>query len=400
MPDKHALLAPSSSARWMACPASARLEADEPNRDTVFTREGTAAHSFAEHCLNWLRETDAESVGECPERLKAALKEKCEREGYDWREMASAVWDNYVRLVYEDFLAARVADPDAVLLVERMYSLREYVPESFGSSDAVIISGDTLSVYDLKYGKGVKVSAVGNTQMRLYALGAYLAQGELYEIGTLRATIIQPRLGWTSTDVIEAGDLLAWAEKELKPKAALAYQGDGPAVPGTHCKFCKVAHKCKALADFATRCADYDAEMLDNEGIAECLRKAPVVRTWLDAVEGHALEAALNGERFPGFKLVEGRSVRTISDKEQAAARLAARYDPSVYLKPQELRTISDLEKALTKKGFKELLEDLVVKPKGKPTLVPEDDPRPELNNAGEDFKDIINKETNNHKNN
>lgn len=400
MPDKHALLAPSSSARWMVCPASARLEAQEPNRDTVFTREGTAAHLFAEHCLNWLWKTGAESVGECPERLKAALREKCEKEGFDWREMASAVWDNYVRLVYEDFLEARVIDPDTVLLVERMYSLREYVPESFGSSDAVIISGDTLSVYDLKYGKGVKVSAIGNTQMRLYALGAYLAQGELYEIGTLRATIIQPRLGWTSTDVIEAGDLLTWAERELKPKAALAYEGDGPAVPGTHCKFCKVAHKCKALADFSTRCADCDAEMLDNEGIAECLRKAPVVRTWLDAVEGHALEAALNGEKFPGFKLVEGRSVRAISDKEQAAARLAARYDPSVYLKPQELRTISDLEKALTKKGFRELLEDLVVKPKGKPTLVPDDDPRPELNNAGEDFKDIINTETNNHKNN
>lgn len=392
MPDRHAVLAPSSSARWLACPASARLEEREPNKDTVFTREGTTAHAFAERCLDWLKETNAESVGECPERLRSALREKCEKDGYDWQEMASAVWDNYVRLVYEDFLTARASDPDAILLVEQMYSLREYVPDSFGSSDAVIISGDTLSVYDLKYGKGVKVSAGGNTQMRLYALGAYLAQGELYDIATLRATIIQPRLGWVSTDTVTASDLMDWAEKELRPKAALAYKGGGQATPGPHCRFCKVACKCWALAEFATNCADNRAATMDNEEIAGYLRKAPVVRTWLDAVEGRALEAALNGERFPGFKLVEGRSVRAISDKEQAVSRLEARYDdPSVYLKPQELRTITDLEKTLTKKGFKELLGDLVIKPKGKPALVPDDDPRPEINNAGDEFNDIIN---------
>lgn len=394
MPDRHAVLAPSSSARWLACPPSARLEEREPNKDTVFTREGTTAHAFAERCLDWLKETNAESVGECPERLRAALREKCAKDGYDWQEMASAVWDNYVRLVYEDFLTARASDPDAILLVEQMYSLREYVPESFGSSDAVIISGDTLSVYDLKYGKGVKVSAGGNTQMRLYALGAYLAQGELYDIATLRATIIQPRLGWVSTDTFTACALMEWAEKELRPKATLAYLGTGPTVPGVHCRFCKVAHKCKALADLATQCADVNAETLDNDGIADYLRKAPVVRTWLDAVEGRALEAALNGERFPGFKLVEGRSIRSISDKEQAIARLASRdYLASVYLKAPELRTITELEKNLTKKGFKEILGDLVVKPKGKPTLVPDDDPRPEFNNAGDEFNDIINTE-------
>lgn len=392
MPDRHAILAPSSSARWLACPPSARLEEKEPNKDTVFTREGTTAHAFAERCLDWLKETNAESVGECPERLRAALREKCAKDGYDWQEMASAVWDNYVRLVYEDFLTARASDPDAILLVEQMYSLREYVPDSFGSSDAVIISGDTLSVYDLKYGKGVKVSATGNTQMRLYALGAYLAQGELYDIATLRATIIQPRLGWVSTDTVTASDLMDWAEKELRPKAALAYKGGGQATPGTHCRFCKVACKCRALAEFATNCADNHAATMDNEEIAGYLRKAPVVRTWLDAIESRALEAALNGERFPGFKLVEGRSVRAISDKEQAVSRLEARYDdPSVYLKPQELRTITDLEKTLTKKGFKELLGDLVIKPKGKPALVPDDDPRPEINNAGDEFNDIIN---------
>lgn len=394
MPDRHAILAPSSSARWLACPASARLEEREPNKDTVFTREGTTAHAFAERCLDWLKETNAESVGECPERLRSALREKCEKDGYDWQEMASAVWDNYVRLVYEDFLTARASDPDAILLVEQMYSLREYVPDSFGSSDAVIISGDTLSVYDLKYGKGVKVSATGNTQMRLYALGAYLAQGELYDIATLRATIIQPRLGWVSTDTVTASDLMDWAEKELRPKAALAYKGGGQATPGTHCRFCKVACKCRALAEFATNCADNHAATMDNDEIAGYLRKAPVVRTWLDAIESRALEAALNGERFPGFKLVEGRSIRSISDKEQAIARLASRdYLESVYLKAPELRTITELEKNLTKKGFKEILGDLVIKPKGKPTLVPEDDPRPEMNNAGDDFNDIINTE-------
>lgn len=391
---EHALLAPSSAKRWLACPASARLEDKEPSRETTYTKEGTLAHAFAADCLEFLKATQARVVdlnapGICIEKCEHECSNAGLLDAAD--EITAVVWDNYVRLVWEDFLEAKKADRDAEIFVEKSFRLDRFVPESFGSADAVIAYGDTLKVYDLKYGKGVRVSAKENPQMRLYALGAYFSVCELYDTRHIQATIVQPRLGAVSTEAITEEALLAWALTELRPKAELAYRGDGPAQPGEHCKFCRVAHKCKALADFCTEAVQGDPETMDEAETAEMLSKIPVIEGFIEAVKTRTLEAALNGTRYPGFKLVEGRSVRKIGDTAAALERLAAKFEPGSYLKPQELKTITELEKVFTKKGFAELLGDLVIKPAGKPALVPDSDPRPELNSAAEEYNDIIN---------
>lgn len=415
MPTAHAILAPSGAARWMACTPSARLESTMPKKDTAYTREGTIAHSMAETLLRIFLDQGDQVPEDFSEKFRisynslrgkngelpgmfntlAAHCREAEAEGLDPFEMLDTVLDRYARLVWEDFMTARQSDPDAILDVEVRLKLDEFIPEGFGSSDAVIIGDDTLAVYDLKYGKGVKVSAKGNAQMRCYALGAWCGPGELYDLKNVRMTIIQPRLDWVSVDELPVADLLDWAGNELKPAAVLAYQGIGDFNPGTACRFCAAAPKCKALAKKA---AEYDtrdvADLMTNGEISEALKHALSLKAYAATLENYTLQRAMEGETFPGFKVVEGRSLRQISDQGAAMATLAkAGFPEDAYIKPKELKTITDLERLLKKKGFQELLGQYVIKPQGKPTLVEDTDPRPAMSTADSaknDFKNII----------
>ena len=416
MPTDHAILAPSASKRWMTCPPSARLEAQVPSKDTVYTREGTIAHSMAETLLRialqdkltaWSEDfpdkfqLSYEACQKSGGRMAALLMElathvdEALKENLDPWEMLQTVNDNYCRFVYEDYLEAKAQDPEAVLLIEQKLKLTEFIPEGFGSSDAVLIWADTLQVYDLKYGKGVKVSSDWNTQMMCYAIGALCGPGEMYDIENVRMTIIQPRLHWVSTWGQPAKNLWGWAAQELRPAAVLAYEGGGEFTPGDHCRFCNIAPRCKALALKASTLNAHrgDTALMTNEEVAEALINAQALKAYLSGLEAYALEKALEGQTFPGFKLVEGRSIRAISDPAAAMDILAkAGFEEASYCKPKELRTITDLEKLLKKKGFQELLGSYVVKPQGKPTLVEESDPRPAMNStssAVEDFKDV-----------
>ena len=396
MPTTHAILAPSASKRWMTCPPSARLEAQVPSKETAYTKEGTIAHSMAETLLRICLEQKGQLVEDFVDKFQIAYNasqgtgkmaplyqelanhvREAQDEQLDPWEMMSIVLNYYCRPVFDDYLAAVGEDPDAILLVEQQLKLAEFIPEGFGSSDAVLIWGSTLAVYDLKYGKGVKVSAKNNPQAEI------------------RMTIIQPRLQWISTDESTYWDILKWATEELKPAAVLAYQGGGEFTPGEHCRFCNVAPRCKALAAKASQLNANrgDTALMTNEEIAEALINAQQLKSWLTGLEAYALEKALEGETFPGFKVVEGRSVRQISDQAAAMQTLEdAGFDEASYCKPKELKTISDLEKLLKKKGFQELLGQYVIKPQGKPALVEESDPRPAMNSASsaeEDFKDI-----------
>jgi len=268
------------------------------------------------------------------------------------------------------------------------------VPDGFGTGDVVIISDGVLEVIDLKYGKGVPVSAEGNSQTRLYGLGAIATYMMLYDFLTVRMTIIQPRLDITSTEELRVDELMTWAQNELMPKAKLAYAGEGEFCAGDHCKFCKAKATCKARADYNLELAKYDfqdAFLLSKEDIAEVLARADQLKAWVTDIETYALEQARDhGERFPGWKLVEGRSNRKYTDEEQVAKTLTdAGYEEVKIYKPQELLGITAMEKVLGKKQFGELLSDLVVKPAGKPVLVPESDTRPEINSLQSAINDF-----------
>lgn len=395
----HALLAPSSAKRWMTCPPSARLEANVPNKDTAYTREGTIAHAMAEAILRDLLQQKADRAYDaaeyftsCSHVVEASIT-ACQDEGLDWREMAETVYEHYCRLVYEAYLGAQLKDPNAELLIEARLKLGEFIPEGFGSSDAVLIYGDTLEVFDLKYGKGVKVSAEQNPQMMCYAIGAWAGPGEFYDIQNVRMTIIQPRLRHESSYSLRAADLLLWANYVLKPAALLAWKGEGEAIPGEHCRFCRVAAQCKTLATYTLSVTERQTEpgLMTLQDIAALLPHFATIKSWIASVEEYALDAAMEGDTVPGYKVVEGRSLRKISNTGEAILRLErAGIEPVNFLRPAELKTITDLEKTLTKKGFNTILGDLVIKPEGKPTLVEEADPRPAFSKAAGDFKGII----------
>ena len=377
----HALLSPSASHRWLHCTAAPRLEEGIKDEGSDYAAEGTLAHAYCAMKLkNFLGlPTDGEK-----EEI-AALQEK-----YGTGEMAEYT-DTYVTIVLEKYNAARAATPDAQLLVETRLDFSDYVPEAFGTADAIIIADGTMEVIDFKYGKGVKVSAVENPQMMIYALGAYARFAFEYRIDNLRATIVQPRIDNLSEYEITVEELTAWAANVLTPAAEKAYKGEGPQTPGAWCQFCKVKNQCRALANKCKEVVAVDPKLITPEELAkDVLPMVPIVKTWISGVEDFALAQALSGIQLPGWKIVEGRSVRKITDTDSVAAVLTKNgYKQNDIFKPVEMRTITDLEKLVGKKQFAAMCGEWINKPQGKPTLAPEGDKRKAIDPIAADFKGI-----------
>ena len=379
----HALLSPSAAHRWINCTAAPRLEADVEDKGSEFAAEGTLAHAY------------------CAQKLKAFLGLPTEDEAKEIAELndryhtgeMDEYTDTYKTIVLEKYNAARAKTKDALLLIETRLDFSEYVPDAFGTADAIIIADGTMEVIDFKYGKGVKVSAEDNPQMKIYALGAYEKFSFEYKIDRVRMTIIQPRIENFSEWELSVSELMAWTDSVLTPKAQQAYKGDGPQVPGDWCQFCKVKSNCRALTQKCIEAAKNhpDPKLISpDELAADILPMLATVKTWLAGVEDYALQQALSGVQLAGWKVVEGRSVRKITDQDGAALALnKAGYKTAEIYKPQELRTITDLEKLTGKKQFAAICGDFIEKPQGKPTLAPESDKRPAIDPLADDFKDV-----------
>jgi hypothetical protein len=288
----------------------------------------------------------------------------------------------YEDICVEKINEARKASPDAEVHVEERLDVSPWVPEGFGTGDMVLVSDTTMEVIDFKYGKGVKVDAHDNSQMRLYALGLYNAYGMLYGADKVCMTIVQPRIGNVSSEDITIEELLKWGEY-IKPLAQMAYEGTGERCAGAHCKFCRVAPTCRALADYELEMVKESTkpDELTDIDIAEIIRRADSIKKWLTTIEEYALHAAtVDGIAWPGLKVVEGRSVRKISNEAAAQTILSnAGYESESFLKPVTLKSITELEKLVGKKKFAELMADVITKPPGKPTIVDESDKRPAM---------------------
>lgn len=380
----HAVLSASGASRWMACTPSANLEKDIPDQTSEFAEEGTAAHELSEIFL--LHEVGEIAKGTRTRRLNKFKKEN----KYYSQEMEDYV-QQYVDVVVEKINEAKARSSDAVILLEQRLDFSEWVPEGFGTGDVVLISDGILEVIDLKYGKGVAVSAVDNPQLRLYGIGAFSQYEMLYDIDSVVMTIIQPRLDSVSTETLKATNLVAWADGEVKPKADLAREGEGEFVPGEHCRFCKIRATCRARADENLEMAKYDfAEPEDiaedpqlglNE-IGKILFQADELKKWAEDIKKYAQEQSeKHGKKIEGWKLVEGRSNRKYIDESKVLEKLKGNYKDDV-IAPRKLIGITAMEKTIGKKQFTNLLADFVVKPPGKPTLVPETDKRAELNST------------------
>lgn len=384
-PTAHARLSSSSAHRWIPCPGSIKLGEHFPASSSIYADEGTLAHEAAEQLITTGKVTTAHK------KLIKNFYEEHPELGGSVEEMLRTL-EPYVDFVKEEYSEQLKIDEATQLMTEQRVDLRTWIPESFGTSDVVIIRKGRLHIIDLKYGKGVPVFAEENPQLRLYALGSLDMLDMLYEVDEVVMTIYQPRLDNVSTDKLPAAELYAWADEVVKPAAALALSDNAPTCAGEWCQFCPARSTCRTRANHYTDMADYMKRMtLSNEEIAELLEKVDGLVKWAEDLKDGALTKALEGEEFPGWKVVEGRSNRKYSGTEEEIVRQAegAGFDPAL-LYEKKLLTITNMEKLMGKKTFAEVLGAYVEKPQGKPTLAPESDKRPALTNtsAADDFAD------------
>lgn len=382
----HALLSASGASRWLNCTPSARLEDTFPDSgSSSFAEEGTLAHEFADIGL---RLADGQITQEAYNKLQTEFKTN---EHYS-PEMDVEV-AKYVDFIMEEYLAAKKRTPGTILSVEEKLDLTRWVPDGFGTNDAVIISDGVLDIYDLKYGKGIRVDADDNPQLKLYGLGALDIHELSYDIHTVRLNIIQPRLDHFSCWEISVEDLIKWGDHTVKPTAAKADQGKGVQKAGDWCKWCKAKATCATLASVNVKLAknDFaDPRTLSDDQVLEVFNKIPLLVMWSEAVKKYVFETAKDGKVWPGYKMVAGRSARKWTDEELVKARLLDNlFEPSEYTNVK-LKGIGDIEKLVKKSNFYDVLGDLVIKPAGAPTLVKADDKRPAigLETAKVDFKD------------
>ena len=370
----HALLSASSSHRWLNCPPSARLCEGYDDKGSNFAAEGSDAHSLCEYKL----------------RKALGMEAKDPTEDLTWydAEMEESA-SGYAAFVMELVAEAKKTCSDPVVLIEQRLDYSKYVQSGFGTGDCVLISDGTLHIVDFKYGRGVLVEAEDNPQMKLYALGALEIFDCLYDIENVSMTIYQPRRANVSTFTLTRQELLDWAETVLVPTAELAYAGDGEYHCGEWCQFCKAKADCRERARANMELARYEFRqppLLTDEEVEEILGKLDSLMDWASDIKDYALQAAISGKHWSGYKLVEGRANRRYTDENAVVAAVkAAGYDP--YDEPK-LLGVTAMTTLLGRKQFNDILGGLITKPQGKPTLVPESDKRPAMTTILDDFKE------------
>ena len=375
----HARLNASSSHRWMMCPPSVRLSEQFADKPSSYAEEGTFLHELCELKLHRYLGDMASDV------IEAQYAEHRDSEFYT--QEAETVTDEYVAFCVETIEAVKSSCPDPLIMVEHRLDYSEYVPEGYGTGDLVIVADGVIEVIDFKGGRGVRVDAHRNSQLMLYGLGALLEFDPLYDVRNVRVTIVQPRLSNTSTYEIAADELVRWAEKEVRPRALMAYEGKGEFCAGDWCRFCKARYTCRKRSEYHMQLAERDfrqPDLLSDEEITDILPIADSLNNWVQDLLAYATQQAVEGKSWPGYKLVAGRSNRKYtSEAEVIKAATEAGYT-DIY--KTTLLGVGDLEKRLGRKKFNEVLGMYVIKPVGAPTLVPDSDPRKPYSSATTDF--------------
>lgn len=290
----HALLSASGASRWLQCTPSARLEATLPDSESEAAKRGTLAHEIAELKLQKL------FSGLTTRKYNAALKK------YKSDDLYEPIMEDHTN-AYLDYIQSIVHQfpSPPFVAIERRVDLTDFVPESFGTSDCIIIGSGRLHVIDYKNGQGVPVSAENNSQMKLYALGAYKAFSLLFPIESVHVAIVQPKV-WNEPSEwsLSASELLSWGES-IKPIAQAAFDGQGEYVPGDHCKFCRASATCRArveqIMEAGTK-APMKPPLLSWDEVADVLKRAGGIVGWYNELKKLALAETLKGGSFPAGK--------------------------------------------------------------------------------------------------
>lgn len=387
---KHAVLSASGSSRWINCPPSVRMEENipDPNKESIYAAEGTLAHEIAD--LKLRRMSHIGPVGSGTKYLQWAKQGErlMQSELYN-PEMDQHV-DLYTTYVMEAWTLVKKSTQDALLKIEEKVDFSYLVPDGFGTVDACIMGEGVMEIIDFKYGKGVKVNAKDNSQLRLYALGALNVYRLLYDVEFVKLTIVQPRLDHIDSEIIGVESLDTWGESVVQPAAEDAYKGQGKCNPGDWCRWCKAKPICRALANHNLELAKKefaDPHTLDKGEILEAYKQSGLLVDWANSLAKYMLDEAIKGNSWDGYKLVEGRSNRRWADEQKAIYWILDQNDAieNDQVLNTKIKSITDIEKLLGKGT----VDHLLVKPPGSPTLVPESDKRPALGieQAKLDFK-------------
>lgn len=375
MPTQHALLSASSAHRWLHCTGSPLLEKEFPDTTSVYAQEGTLAHELCE--LKLKKYTTVMPKGTYTRAHNKIMKSEL------WQNEMESTSETYLEYVKGIMLACKIAP---AVLIEKRVDFSRYVPEGFGTADCLILAGDTLHVIDYKHGKGVVVDAGHNPQMMLYALGAMSELSLLYRFKFVHMTIVQPRVNNTSEFTMTADELRDWGESVVKPKAEAAVSGKGEFEAGDWCRFCRAKQQCKTRYEandslYPELSERHDPRLITLEELGEYLKRGRDMAAWLEDMKEYALSESLAGADVPGWKAVEGRGSRAFTDTDEAVETLVKNGIDESVLYERRVLTLAQMEKAVGKKAFGELVGDLVVKNPGKPTLVEESDKRPKITN-------------------
>jgi len=369
----HAYLSPSGSHKWLHCSISLRLsEGVEEPEENEAADEGTLAHEIGEVLIHLY--TRGISRNEAKVKLAKLAKSK------HYTRAMLGYMEEYAAYVIEQYHTVKAEDATAELIIEQRVSFDEYAPEGFGRVDNQILATRSLTIIDLKYGKGVAVDAHMNTQTVLYALGALLASP--HPVETVRMIIYQPRLDSVTEFSMTATELLTWAKQVLRPAALKAWHGVGKAIPGAHCRFCKAKSFCRANFEYQEKTINFMSKPIDKltpAEIADILDKKDEVKRWLSAVDALGIKMLQDGKTIPRYKLARSAGRRTITDAIKAAQilRVDAGLKTDEIYRPRELNTLGDLEAITGKKVFNELMKEVISKPEGKPELARIEDKRP-----------------------
>lgn len=375
MPTQHALLSASSAHRWLHCTGSPLLEKEFPDTTSVYAQEGTLAHELCE--LKLKKYTTVMPKGTYTRAHNKIMKSEL------WQNEMEGTSETYLEYVKGIMLSCEIAP---AVLIEKRVDFSRYVPEGFGTADCLILAGDTLHVIDYKHGKGVVVDADHNPQMMLYALGAMSELSLLYRFKFVHMTIVQPRVNNISEFTMTADELTEWGESVVKPKAEAAISGNGEFEAGDWCRFCRAKRQCKTRYEsndslYPELSERYDPRLITLAELGEYLKRGKDMAAWLEDMKEYALSESLAGADVPGWKAVEGRGSRAFTDTDEAVDTLIKNGIDESVLYERRVLTLAQMEKAVGKKAFGELVGDLVVKNPGKPTLVEESDKRPRITN-------------------
>ncbi len=386
----HAFLSASGSKKWLNCPASARLESKVQEEEKSYSKEGTIAHALGELELKlYFKMIDLEYFSQEKEKLKKEISDL----GFDLEEIEGYVAD-YRDYVIDTYETCQLNSNITVIDIESRVDYSNYAKDGFGTSDVIILSGKIIHIIDLKYGKGVRVSAENNSQLMLYALGALKGYDIYGDIESVNMTIFQPRMSNNSTFTMSAADLINWGETVVKPKAELALNKNSECIAGTHCKegFCKVRGSCKAFTDYHLQLEKYrnsDINLISSEEYADIIERGESLKSWIDEMKKQVVSKLLKGDKVPGLKLVNGRTSKSFTDEDAIKKILKGlKIDTDLYIS-SKLKSVTSIEKIFKQHNCLETLQDLIIYKEGSPTLVKDSDSRLEYNSAKLDFSDV-----------